>query len=76
MSTQWRTAAAKGPHLSQPTLVGCWPGSGDPEEEAGLKLVCPLLPSWASPIVQHNPGANWPGQVPEASCLSEWKYGR
>lgn len=33
---KWRTAAAKGPHLSQPTLVGCWPGSGDPEEEAGL----------------------------------------
>lgn len=24
------------PHLSQPTLVGCWPGSSDPEEEAGL----------------------------------------
>lgn len=62
------------PRLSQPTLVGCWPGSSDPEEEAGLptSAIHPGL----SHCPQQNPGANRSGQVPEAAGLSEWKCGR
>lgn len=61
------------PHLSQRTLVGCWPGSSDPEEEAGL----PTSATPGSSIVRSkNPGANRSGQGPEAAGLSEWKRGR